>query len=164
MSITRWVTPAATFLESTEAIIWPALSKSNAFSTRIRMSSAGLRLIAPPQAMQPFSRSITVRIALSSRFTGARTSIVSAVPAGDVMAREEVLGMTRPKAAQIATMMGVERLPGKPPTECLSAMMAWPQARRLPVSTMAWVMAMISPDDIGCAAQAVIKADISMEE
>jgi len=35
------------------------------------------------------------------------------------MARHDVFGIVRPKAATIATTIGVVRLPGKPPTECL---------------------------------------------
>src|SRR3546814_265874 len=57
------------------------------------MSSAGLRRTLPPQTMQPPSRSTTRRIAARSSATGAMTSMVSAVPAGDVIAREDVFGM-----------------------------------------------------------------------
>ena len=46
--------------------------------------------------------------------------MVSAVPAGEVMARDEVLGITNPLAAAMATTNGVVRFPGNPPTQCLS--------------------------------------------
>lgn len=46
--------------------------------------------------------------------------MVSAVPAGEVMAREDVFGIVSPCAATIATTIGVVRFPGKPPTQCLS--------------------------------------------
>jgi hypothetical protein len=41
-------------------------------------------------------------------------SMASAVPAGDVMAREEVLGIVSPAAATMETSIGVVRFPGKP--------------------------------------------------
>ena len=133
MSSTRWVAPAAIFLERTEAIIWPSLSMSSARSMRIRMSSAGLKRTAPPQAMQPPSRWTTSRIWVSVEIDRRQASpSCRRFPAGEVMAREEVLGMVRPSAATMATMMGVVRLPGNPPTECLSTMMGWSQRKRSP--------------------------------
>jgi heavy metal translocating P-type ATPase len=44
--------------------------------------------------------------------------MVSAVPAGDVMALEDVLGIIRPAAATMATTMGVVRFPGIPHETC----------------------------------------------
>ena len=73
------------------------------------------------------------------------TSIVSAVPAGEVIAREEVLGMRCPSAAMIATTIGVVRLPGNPPTQCLSSTGPPPQSKRSPTATIARVRAMVSP-------------------
>ena len=108
------------------------------------MSSAGLRLIAPPQTMQPPSRSTTRRIAALSRSTGAMVSMVSAVPAGEVIARDDVFGIMMPSAATIATMIGVVRLPGRPPTQCLSATVPAGHFRRSPASTIAWVSASTS--------------------
>ena len=55
-----------------------------------------------------------------SSATGASVSMVSAVPAGEVMAREEVFGMVSPQDVTIDTTIGVVRLPGRPPTQCLS--------------------------------------------
>ena len=47
--------------------------------------------------------------------------MVSAVPAGEVIARDELFGIGSPLAATTATTIGVVRLPGNPPTLCLSA-------------------------------------------
>lgn len=131
--------PAAIFLDRTEATSWPSLSRSSAFSTRIKRSSAGLKDTEPPQTTQPFSFSTTLRIAATSRSTLVSTSIVSAVPAGDVMARDDVLGMVKPCAATMATTIGVVLLPGKPPTQCLSTISSCPQSSLSPLSTMARV-------------------------
>ena len=46
--------------------------------------------------------------------------MVSAVPAGEVIAREDVLGIVRPCAATIGTTIIDVRLPGIPPMQCLS--------------------------------------------
>ena len=108
------------------------------------MSSAGLSLTAPPHTTQPPSRSTTRRMAAVSRSTGAMVSMVSAVPAGDVIARDEVFGIMRPSEATIATMIGVVRFPGSPPTQCLSTMMPAGHLSRSPASTIAWVSARIS--------------------
>ena len=69
-----------------------------------------------------------------SSSTGASVSIMSAVPAGEVMAREEVLGIVSPAAATMATTSGVVRLPGSPPTQCLSTIGVRPQSMRSPTS------------------------------
>ena len=127
MSSTTWVAPAAIFLDITEAMSWPSLSMSSARSTRISTSSAGARCTAPPQARQAPARATTACICGSVSATVVSVSSVSAVPEGEVMARDEVLGSVRPQAAPIATTMGVVRLPGRPPTECLSATMALSQ-------------------------------------
>ena len=86
---TAWITTQTGGL----AVNWPSLSKSSGRSTWIRRSSAGLSDNPPPQTTQPPSASTTLRIAGMSSATGAMTSIVSAVPAGEVIARLEVLGM-----------------------------------------------------------------------
>lgn len=85
--------------------------------------------------------------------------MVSAVPAGEVMARDEVLGMTSPLAAAMATTSGVVRLPGRPPTQCLSTTMGASQLRRSPTSTMARVRKIVSSMLSGKVAVAVRKAD-----
>jgi hypothetical protein len=53
--------------------------------------------------------------------------MASAVPAGDVMARDEVLGIVNPQAATMGTMIMLVRLPGRPPTQCLSTIGERPQ-------------------------------------
>ena len=87
---------------------------------------------------------MTRRIAATSSVTGASISIVSAVPEGDVIARDEVLGITTPHAATMGTMISVVRLPGRPPTQCLSITGENGQRMRSPTSTIARVNATIS--------------------
>ena len=65
-------------------------------------------------------RATTSFISSTETSTRASTSIVSAVPAGEVIAREDVLGMVRPCAATIGTTIMEVRLPGMPPMQCLS--------------------------------------------
>ena len=54
------------------------------------------------------------------RSTLQSTSIVSAVPDGEVMDLDEVFGMVSPAAAMMGMMRGVVRFPGTPPMQCLS--------------------------------------------
>src|SRR5690606_19017244 len=80
----------------------------------------GDKLTCPPQTRHPkcvFTMSFIV-LRLTSTF--ARTSIVSAVPAGDVIARDEVFGIRTPQAATMGTTIMDVRLPGIPPAQCLS--------------------------------------------
>ena len=58
--------------------------------------------------------------------------MVSAVPAGEVMARDDVLGHSRPCAATIGTTSIEVRLPGMPPMQCLSTTRVSCQSRLLP--------------------------------
>jgi len=46
--------------------------------------------------------------------------MVSAVPAGEVIARDDVFGIVSPCAATIGTTIIEVRLPGIPPMQCLS--------------------------------------------
>lgn len=154
MSMTTCRLPAAAFLDRTEATICPSLSISMARSTLISRSSTGLSEIAPPHTKQPCSCLTTSRIFSMERATVVMVSMVSAVPAGEVMAREEVLGMVSPAAATIDTTTGVVRLPGKPPTQCLSRMFSRPQSRRSPALTMASVSQVISSRSRWLPAQA----------
>ena len=66
----------------------------------------------------------------ASRSTGAMVPIVSAVPAGLVIARDEVLGISMPCAATMGTTTIVTRLPAVPPSECLSTTGVRPQSTR----------------------------------
>ena len=64
----------------------------------------------------------------------------------------------------MATTMGVVRLPGRPPTQCLSAIGVRSQVILLPVSTMARVRAMVSATSSGRAEQAVMNEERWMSE
>ena len=79
--------------------------------------------------------------------------------AGEVIARDDVLGMIRPSAAMIETMIGVVRLPGKPPTLCLSTMTVPGHCNRSPTSTIALVRLIVSSVSSGTAEQAVTNAE-----
>lgn len=89
-------------------------------STEIMMSSAGERLTCPPHTRQPLMSVICFCMASTLISTLASTSIVSAVPAGEVIARDEVFGIGRPWAETIGTTIIEVRLPGMPPMQCLS--------------------------------------------
>ena len=65
--------------------------------------------------------------------------MVSAVPAGLVIAREEVFGTQTPWAARIGTQIMVVRLPGTPPIQCLSAIGPGPSFRLSPLAIIARV-------------------------
>ena len=58
-------------------------------------------------------------ICLSEGFTASTRLLVSSADR-QVIARDEVFGRIRPAALQIATTIGVVRLPGRPPMQCLS--------------------------------------------
>ena len=114
--------------------------------------------------MQPPSCSTTRCICWAVNSTGARVSIVSAVPAGEVMAREDVLGISKPQAATIGTTSSVVRLPGKPPMQCLSATTGASHCRRCPAWTMAMVSAAVSARSSRLPEHAVISVASSMSE
>ena len=98
-------------------------------------------------------------MAAVSSCTGASVSMVSAVPAGEVIARDEVFGIVSPTAAAIATTIGVVRFPGRPPTECLSTTMPAGHVSRSPTFTIASVSANISSWSRGSTEHAVMKAE-----
>ena len=126
-----------------EATIWPGESMASGRSTEIRMSSAGDRPAVPPQARQPLVSRTMWRRRSKGSSTSASTSMVSAVPAGEVMARELVLGHSMPWAVTMGTTSIEVRLPGMPPMQCLSTTgpprTACCQSRRRPASIMASV-------------------------
>src|SRR5574337_739537 len=130
----------------------------------IDRKSAGAMFIAPPQTTQPPLLFTAARIWRSSRSTGASMAMVSAVPAGEVIAREEVLGMVRPMAVAMATTIGVVRLPASPPMQCLSTTIGRSQRRCLPVSTIARVSAITSSRPKWSLQPAMMKAASSMLE
>ena len=143
MSSTRCVEPAAIFFDRIDATICPGESMASGRSTEIRMSSAGDRSAVPPQARQPR----VLRTICCSRSSGSSTSasisIVSAVPAGEVMARELVFGHHMPCAVTMGTTSIEVRLPGMPPMQCLSTTGPRPtsccQSMRRPTAIMASV-------------------------
>ena len=117
--MTRWVDPAAIFLDSTDAISCPSVSRSSARSTRMRMSSAGLSLTAPPHTTHPPSRSTTRRIAaVSSRRRHGLHGVGGSRRRRDRPRR--CLRHHEAERSHDATMSGVVRLPGSPPAQCLS--------------------------------------------
>jgi len=122
-----------------EATIWPGESMDSGRSTEISTSSAGDRSAVPPQARQALWRRTMAVSSSTGSSTRAITSMVSAVPAGDVMARDEVLGNTRPAAATMGTTSMEVRLPGRPPMQCLSTTSGACQSSRRPAATMASV-------------------------
>ena len=79
------------------------------------------------------------------RLTGQRVSTRSAVPAGEVIAREEVLGIVNPAAATMGTTSMLVLSPGMPPTLCLSRIGPGPKSSVLPVEIIARDRASVSP-------------------
>ncbi len=119
-SITRKFVLVAIFFAITEqrARLWG--SSANGYSTFMNKSSAGARLTPPPQHIIPFVWLTISTIFSALNVTGARTSMVSAVPEAEVMALDDVFGMVRPAAATIGTIKRVTLFPGTPPILCLS--------------------------------------------
>src|SRR3989338_2702644 len=96
-------------------------SKDNGSSTSIMMSSAGAIPIIPFQTIQPFTFSTIFFTFEGVKVTEHKTSIASAVPQGDVIAREDNFGILNPAAAIMGTTSIVVLVPATPPVECLSA-------------------------------------------
>jgi hypothetical protein len=80
------------------------------------------------------------------------------------MAREEVFGITRPHAAMMGTTSKVVRLPGRPPTQCLSTTSGASQRRRWPAAIMAAVSEQVSAASSRLPEQAAIMAASSISE
>jgi hypothetical protein len=74
-----------------------------------------------------------------------------------VIALDDVFGMASPAAAAMATTIGVVRLPGSPPTLCLS-MMVRSQESCSPARAIAAVSATVSSSVSGSADPAVMNA------
>ena len=162
-STSRCVEPAASFFDMIEATICSRVSRLSGRSTEMRMSSAGDRFTCPPQTRQPWQAPTTSFIASTSRSTRASTSMVSAVPAGDVIAREEVFGMVRPCAATIGTTIIEVRLPGMPPMQCLSTTIGRSHLIWVPAFAIAPASAR-SSSLVMKLAELIRKAAISMSE
>ena len=86
------------------------------------------------------------------------------MPAGEVIARLDVLGINMPWAATIGITIMVVRLPGIPPIQCLSTTIDSPQLRVLPELTIAFVKKNISSRSKPLWLQATKKAAISILE
>ena len=67
----------------------------------------------------------------------AITSPAGTADTMEVLAREDVLGHSRPCAATMGTISMLVRLPGRPPTQCLSITSPSPQSMRSPALTTA---------------------------
>ncbi|MEY9353296.1 hypothetical protein ABIG05_007735 [Bradyrhizobium japonicum] len=89
--------------------------------------------------------------------------MVSAVPAGDVIARDDVFGIVSPCAATIGTTIIDVRLPGMPPMQCLSTTVFVFHLSCVPALAMASVSAINSPDVMKFA-ELTRNAAISMSE
>ena len=155
--------PAASFFDRIEATICSGVSMAKGRSTEIRTSSAGERLAWPPHTRQPFSAATISCISSEPTSTLASTSIVSAVPAGEVIARDDVFGMVRPCAATIGTTIIEVRLPGMPPMQCLSTTISLLHDRRPPTAAIARVIESTSGAVVK-RAPAIRKAAISILE
>src|SRR5208283_2039838 len=103
----------------------------------MKRSSAGASSKEPPQTRHPLVLATTSFISLIDRFTGQRVSTRSAVPAGEVIAREDVLGIVNPAAATMGTTNMEVLSPGIPPTLCLSSIGPSPKLSVFPVATIA---------------------------
>ena len=134
MSIITWVAPALFFLLTMEESSNGSIPRG--CSICINKSSAGARSRAPPQTRQPPVFPTILLMSDSSSSTGMSISALSAVPEGEVMAREEVLGMVSPAAATTGTAKRLVLSPGIPPILCLSHTIP-PKERVDPVSTIA---------------------------
>ena len=132
------------FFATTEAKSCDLASIASGLSTLIILSSAGARFRLPPQTMQPFVFLIILFIFFMLTETFARTSIVSAVPAGLVMLLELVFGIVKPAAAIIGTITIVVLLPATPPTQCLSITGYLSSFRISPCFAIAFVRRVVS--------------------
>ncbi len=115
ISNTNFFTPIESFFVKIEGIINPTGSICKGLSISISMLSAGDMSKAPPQTIKAFSLATISFNSSELKATGANTSILSAVPDGDVIARVLVFGIVKPVAATIGTITRETLLPGTPP-------------------------------------------------
>ena len=152
MSNTIWVTPSAAFFDRIEETESRSETMPSGRVTAFITSSMGEWLSRPFQTMHPPTSETTRRTSPASRSTRASTSIASAVPAGEVMAREAALGMVSPCAIAMGTTTMVTRVPGMPPIECLSTTIPSGQTICAERSARALAKAITSPSSRVCAA------------
>jgi len=110
----------------------------------IILSSADARSTPPPQVMNPPTFWAIFLSFGASFMMFANTSIVSAVPDGLVIARDEVFGIMIPAAVIIGMMIIVVLFPGTPPIQCLSATILLPNLSCCPFFTIAFVRSDVS--------------------
>ena len=109
------------YADKIDAIITLSGSNERGLSTRrIISESTGARFSCPPHTSIPLVLGAISNISSALKFTLQRTSNVSAVPEGDVIARDDVFGIRSPAAAIIGTIRSETLLPAIPPMECLS--------------------------------------------
>lgn len=144
ISISRCVAPTLAFFDIIDASICPSASMLRGCSTLMILSSAGARFTEPPQIMNPPTSLIICFSFSIVKLTGQSTSIVSAVPAGDVIALLLVFGIVHPAATNIGTMSIVVLLPGTPPIECTSTIGCFLNVIVSPVCAIAFVSSAIS--------------------
>ena len=84
--------------------------------------------------------------------------------AGEVIARDDIVGTIRPRAAMIDTMMDVVRFPGRPQTERLSTIISAFHDSRSPTSIIAFARARISSRTNGRTDHGVMNDAKSMSE
>ncbi len=162
MSITTYFAPIAFFLDIIEGNNIGSIPKG--YSTLMNSSSAGAKSKAPPQTKQALVFLTTSSISSNDRSTGVKTSILSAVPQGDVIALEDVLGIVNPEAAIIGTKTIDVLSPGIPPIECLSHIIFLRVLNLFPVSTIAFEKLAASSIEIPLVCKAVINAVNSMSD
>ena len=122
----------------------PCGSRESGWRARIILSSADARSTPPPHVMNPPTE-LAIFVSFGALFIMfARTSMVSAVPEGLVIARDEVLGIKMPAAVTIGIIIIVVRFPGTPPMQCLSATILFLNFSLLPLFTIERVRSAVS--------------------
>jgi len=144
MSIRTLFAETEDFFAIIEARSIPCGSSDRGWRARIILSSADAKSTPPPHVMKP-PTFFAICLSWGALFIMfARTSIVSAVPDGLVIALEEVFGIFIPAAVMIGMIIIVVLLPGTPPMQCLSATMALPNLSCWPFFTIAFVRSEVS--------------------
>ena len=116
--------------------ICPARSMDSGRSTEISTSSAGEAGPCPPARQPRWSPHDALQV-LRSASTLANTPWCRAVPAGDVMARDDVLGTQHAVRRHDGHHQHVGTVAGMPPMQCLSTTKPRCQSSCWPVATMA---------------------------
>ena len=142
ISMTTCEAPMAFFLLRIEGRSMGSMPSG--YSTWMKRSSAGASSKEPPHTRHPLVFVTTVFISSMDRLTGQSVSTRSAVPAGEVIALEDVFGIVYPAAATMGTTSIDVLSPGMPPTLCLSRIGVFAKSSVLPVLIMAFDRASVS--------------------